>query len=287
MVNSPLESAVDIVAGYVRCGQQLRVTRGDSWPTPGSLGEVERQDQSRFDGRWTQPPVEAAVSLAYLYLVAAEDHLLGLARAAGPPHLAATPSTVARGMLEAAARCWWLLDPQASVEERIGRGLNARLHGLRERAKGDPEFREQRDRQCAALISGAVQAGMTLTNHGDWVIKGWPSNTDLVDQLIDTLPKEGGGSVYRYYTAIAHSELGGLVTLLVADPTHPTGGSLLLADEDMLTILVACAFAYEAVTDRVFAYLGWDTTTWLSWKRHARKTLAEVEVSLLRSPTTP
>jgi hypothetical protein len=280
----PIDSACDIIVGHVRCAKGIRTTRYDQRPEAGSVGAVDLADQARFASGWIQPPVEVFVSLAALYLEAAEDHLVGLTRVARPPQLIAAPFTTARGMLEAAARAWLLLDPTVTVEERIARGVNERLYGLREKAKDDPEFAKYAAVQSAALLAGATRVGMPLTKHGDWVLKGRAENTKLVDQLVSSLEPSGDASVYRFYTAIAHAVLGGLAFLLVPDEERPGAAKLDLTRTDLFNVIALCVLCHETVFDRALDYLGWTEPQWASWKSHAHEVLVSCQERLRAHP---
>jgi hypothetical protein len=280
----PVERACDIIEGSVRCAKGIRLTRYDQGPAPGSVGAADLADQRSYAVGWVQPPVEVAVSLAALYLETAEDHLLGLTRVARPPQLVAAPFTMARGMLEAAARAWLLLDPTVTVEERIARGVNERLYGLREKGKEEAELKEHTQTQCEALLTGALRVGIPLTKNGDWVIKGRADNTNLVDQLVNSVQAIEEGSLYRFYTSIAHSVLGGLAFLMTQDEEHPGAGKLDLSSSRLFNVIAACVLTHEATFDRALDYLGWGDTPWPSWKIHAHDVLIECQNLVLSQP---
>jgi hypothetical protein len=272
------------VEAYVRCGYQARYNRGDLRAADGSqaLAELD-ESHRRFDGVWSLDPIDAAIGLAAAYMAAAEDHLVGLARLARPPRLTMSTSAVSRAMFEAAARCWWLLDPAATVDERVARGVNERLYGLREKAKDDPANANHYATQEEKLLAGADSAGLPRTSGGHWVLKGRADNTMLVDSMVATLPHEGDGGVYRGLTAIAHASLGGIASVLVPDGNHPIGGRLELSPGSTFQVLAGGVLVYEAIMDRAFAFLAWDATTWVSWKSTGHNRLAEVQAEVMGS----
>lgn len=75
------------------------------------------------------------LSCAAMVLGGAHDHVIGLENLLAAQSSTYAPHTVARALLEGAARAWWLLDPAIDGRERACRGFTERLASLHEAAK--------------------------------------------------------------------------------------------------------------------------------------------------------
>jgi hypothetical protein len=75
------------------------------------------------------------LSFAAMVLGGAHDHVIGLENLLAAQSSVYAPHTVARALLEGAARAWWLLDPVIEGRERACRVLTERLASLHEAAK--------------------------------------------------------------------------------------------------------------------------------------------------------
>jgi hypothetical protein len=193
------------------------------------------------------------------------------------------PHTVARALLEGAARAWWLLDPSIDGRERACRVLTERLASLHEAAKIE-----------RVATGGAGQATTGRIDHvadlarryGLQVVsddRGRPmavgarrlSATVLVARLLAGRDGDNvfGEVAFRAWSGAAHAMLWSLTAGLDSRP-DPSGQHELIAHPRMtldaveqLTTIAAMAFG-EAFNREVEVY-GWDRRNWDAYARQA------------------
>lgn len=110
-------SMIDALEELLEDASTLLTSLGPD-PVPGSVAAMERLEWREGD----EP--ETAHSLGLFLLETAGDHAFALARALRPPeYLAIAPWTCARAVLESAAYGTWVMDPSATLRERVGRSF--------------------------------------------------------------------------------------------------------------------------------------------------------------------
>ena len=118
-----------VVLGRLLRGTVYALDRGRGGiggvPAPGSVASREYEDQS-LTGEWGQAPARDAGNLARIQWISASDHLLGLADSLESAESGAFASyTIGRGVLEVAARSWYLAAGDITVRERVRRRAGA------------------------------------------------------------------------------------------------------------------------------------------------------------------
>jgi len=98
-------------------------------PLPGSPVEKEIRSFSRTES------IQTAFSIASQSLIAANDYLKALDTLVEHKNFSIAPWSCARGMIEAAAICTWLLDKTIDSKERVSRSLSLRYASLSEQIK--------------------------------------------------------------------------------------------------------------------------------------------------------
>ena len=96
-------------------------------PAPGSVAARELEAGGDL--------ANGTLAYASMVLDGAHDHVVGLENLLAAKESAYAPQTVARALLEGAARAWWLLDPAIGGRERACWVFTERLESLSEGAK--------------------------------------------------------------------------------------------------------------------------------------------------------
>lgn len=164
--------------------------------------------------------IRTILSLAWLAIMSASDHMTALERALCAPVLSFAPWTIARTILEASAQSSWICDPQISPEERLSRVLVLRLSDVTDQVRfvksmtsidgvqfpensvADQDSKKRR----SEIIKRARDYGIPIKTgkKGD-VTKIGPTpvlikTTDLVMQAFD----QAAASDYRLLSGVEH-----------------------------------------------------------------------------------
>jgi hypothetical protein len=137
--------------------------------------------------------VKDGLSIAAMILGGAQDHLVGLACLLAAESSVYAPRTVARGLLEGAARAWWLLDPAIDARERVARTLTERLYSLLEQAKAERAATKGTGQAAQARIDYLID--LAERRYGFVVLRDQkqrplavgaarPTSTELVGRLV-------------------------------------------------------------------------------------------------------
>jgi hypothetical protein len=227
------------VRQIVQAMDDLVMGIGPKW-RPGSRIAEEVTEDPRYAGRWGSRPVQDATMAAVSALALAEDHLAGMARLIEGPGAVTTPITLARTVLAASARAFWLLDPAIDGRERLRRAMNLQLDSYRERSG---LLEDSTGPQHARLVMLNLAITQTAPHHGFEVHrdkrgpkglwpKTWlgddkppPSEMQLVEQLLHVEGEKGIGTrAYRYASAVAHAQPHGLGMVQTAVLSAPVDG---------------------------------------------------------------
>lgn len=269
--------------GFANCAESYQRLH-HYLPVPGSVAarEIEAGGSLATD----------TLSSAAMVLGGAHDHVIGLENLLAAQSSVYAPHTVARALLEGAARAWWLLDPAIDGRERACRGFTERLASLHEAAKiervatgGTGQATTARIHHVADL---ARHHGLQVLNddRGRPAAVGAPrlSATVLVARLLDGRDgdKVFGEVAFRAWSGATHGMLWSLTASLDPQP-DPTGQHQLIAHRRMtldaveqLTAIAAMAFG-EAFNREVEVY-GWDRR---EWEAYARQALVDLRSSAL------
>ncbi len=244
-------------------------------PAPGSVAarEIEAGGSLATD----------TLSAAAMVLGGAHDHVVGLQTLLEAQSSVYAPLTVARALLEGAARGWWLLDPAIDGRERACRVLTERLASLHEAAKIERVMTRGAGQATSARIDHVADLAR---RHSLQVLnddRGRPvavgasrlSATVLVARLLAGRASDMvfGEVAFRAWSGATHGMLWSLTTRLDPQP-DPTGQHQFIAyrritldDVESLTAIAAMAFG-EAFNREVEVY-GWDRRDWDAYVRQA------------------
>ncbi|MDQ6949055.1 MAG: hypothetical protein M3256_23040 [Actinomycetota bacterium] len=239
-------------------------------PAADSPAMVELAEEHLFIGAWSKEPVRDAHSTSWLFLSAADDLITALCRLFEP----GTPTVfahvvLARAALESCARAAWLAEPGIGVKRRVARGLTERLYSLAEAGKlpGAPDTLERRrmildeaERQGFAKKSGRGQpVSLIEPRKGSKAIVKW-----LFDKPDDDL----GELVYRFWSAVTHSTIYGLVQSVDRNVPQQSGLDSLVTvgmtvrTDQVQTVMAAVGLAYAEVGRLHRQLFGWCSDDW-------------------------
>lgn len=145
---------------------------------------------------------------AHSLLVAAEDHMEGLARAFDDEILTFCPSTLARSAIEAAAQVWWLLDPKGGAAGRLSRCISLQLASTYELIKVGRAVGADASvlSEMETLIAEAQTFGLGVTrpsSRSPYVEGHRPPNATQL--IASALGGVGGEMAYRLLSGGSHS----------------------------------------------------------------------------------
>lgn len=239
-VHPEFKRAAGCVYKIVQAMDDLVMGVGPKWKA-GSRIATEAAEDPQYAGRWGTRPVQDATMAAISALALAEDHLAGMARLIEGPGAVTAPITLARTVLAASARAFWLLDPSIDGRERLRRALNLQLDSYRERSG---LLEDTTGPEHARLVMLKLAITQTAPHHGFEVHrdtrgpkglwpKTWlgeakkapPGEMQLVEQLLHVEGEKGIGTrAYRYASAIAHAQPHGLGMVETAVLSAPVDG---------------------------------------------------------------
>lgn len=177
-------------------------------PSLGSVRASRDVDDERVDTEYMQ---------AHLLLESAGDLMIGLRRALSQPLLTLSPWTLARGVLEACAKAYWLLNPDVDFAEREARSLSLRWDDRRQQERMTnsapwlfPASAHSTDRAQQIEVE-AVRRGYHIHRHGrtnevlGFGEKPLPDVTTLVNMF-------GFETMYRLLSGVAHHQTSSLLS---------------------------------------------------------------------------
>jgi hypothetical protein len=279
--------------GFPKCAESYRRLY-HYLPAAGSPAAREIDGAGRLEDA-----VKDTLSIAAIVLGGAQDHLVGLACLLDAESSVYAPRTVARGLLEGAARAWWLLDPAIDARERVARTLTERLYSLLERAKAERTMSNGTGQAAQTRIDYLID--LAERRYGFVVLRDQkqqrplaveatrPTSTELVGRLLmrEGTHTEFGEVAYRLYSGATHGALWSLMSGLIPEP-DPAGKHefiaylrLTLNDAELLVAITAMAFG-EAFNREVDFY-GWDRR---EWDAYARRALVDLRSTVQASQLT-
>jgi hypothetical protein len=234
--------------------------------------------------------------MASIRLALATEHLSALSRLLTEPPTVYASATVARGVLENAARGSWALDPSLNVKLRIARGRTDNISNLldvlkyprpveptREDGEEEAHFQERVAEFDAftaefdkaqgtldAVLADTDAIGLNIIRDRRGRFQGVerpsPGPTDTIRMEFG----DEGAIAYRNLSGVAH---GGLSSLLYRmEPAEAadarSGSTLMKPAEEMgsqLSFLAVALNAYSDAQRRRIALFGWDATSWNAW----------------------
>jgi hypothetical protein len=268
----------NLLACTVRCTAAIEEEH-QGRPADGSPASLDDSGITPVSDAWGSNPFATAQSVAGCYTLACDDHLQAFHDLLEPPLPALADLTAARGVLDAAARAWWLHDPQVSPLDRLARGWTERLHARWERNKllrdldGEPDDGDTVEQQARRA---ADDDGLRSGEHRGclWVGQQRPATTELLSQM----PFHAGLPAWRWMSGAAHG-LSVHVMLRsepVADDRSSTGMRLAEKPRPLKEVYTVAALALQAhgeAFEQRIAYYGWGNTIWRQWRRHVSEAL--------------
>jgi hypothetical protein len=267
-------TAFDMLAWHLRqVVHALEAGKGDSegHPHPGSPAALENEDES-LRGEWGQTPALDANNLGRLLTLSASDHLLSLADALESPITGAFVSfTIGRGVLEAAGRAVYLMDPTVDLRERVRRFMNERLWSINESRRFLGGLQSDTSRlddiedtiRRTAETKGHVVGRTRGNTQGEWHLdRERPSVMAVCDLILPAQPGKPkfGSATYRFLSASAHGGEAGLAGHL--DHEDDTRMTVAKTSVSHARHLLWPVKAYVAMGDRLLRHYGWDNTSW-------------------------
>ena len=133
-VNLHLEPLRDSLMSFPRHIQDDIKRLSAKFDQPGSLFRRDRNEAEHQAGArvtWDPGAVVDVLDISTLGLASTANLASSIGRLLYAPVSLKAVEVLARTALEAAARSWWLLDPEIALHERVTRGVGEALHGLR------------------------------------------------------------------------------------------------------------------------------------------------------------
>jgi hypothetical protein len=266
--------------------ERVRAANRDTY-RPGSPAALEVAAAGTWDGR----TVRNAHIDGLLPMFSASDHLVTLADVLRSKHGFFASYTIGRGAIEAAAKTWYLLEPDIGPKERSRRRMNDRLESLYSQVlvvEGLGEDATAQRRDIDEILGTASRQGFFVKPgkrfKSPYVHEEQPTRMALLEQMMSDAAEDGievGGSTYRVLSGVAHSTSYGLVQMIepVGRASEPgvAEGRVRQSSATTAAHLLAVPLAYALAVDRVITDYGWDAPGWRDpmvaaltrWRDHA------------------
>jgi hypothetical protein len=255
----------------------------DRKPAPGSQLEQERTEAAAAGldepgTAWGTNVVQVAVNQAVASQVAADDQLICMQHVLQEPLTTFGITTLARGVIEASSRAWWLLDPSVDVRTRVARSMTLRLDTLlRNRQLEEkldlPRTSASRIDEILAVAPTKNYAVLPERRRTPPAIEELlPFSARLYEAILGS--KELGYGVWADFAAVAHGQAGGIVQRLdvVDRPTDPASDVQWARANPLKALgpaLGAAMLAHFQAFSRELALHGWNQSAWMSYSGNA------------------
>jgi len=256
---------------------------------PLSPAATEHAREADFADARIADPVLHILVRAQHGLIAAADHMLGLAACIEAEDVVLALISLLRPIVTAAGTSYHLLAPDISLRERLRRGWNIELDSLREQLNSTdkqqlPKAYEHvalaRDRYLAWGSAHGFERQTRNERFGEkryWLTDGKatqppPSDMKLAEAVLAAFGDGSmGRTVYRFTSSFIHTQAHAFTMFLPAglqyDPQTPNAVSLGLAPQDLVTWLMVATMAVDTAAARCGRYFGWDLTLWITTTR--------------------
>jgi hypothetical protein len=207
-----------------------------------------------------------AYEYVLLLLASASHHLRAIADLLAHEYGFFPNFTLARVTLEAAARAWYLMDPDIEGEERLRRYLNERLSSLKEQLWllsniGD-ETADKR-REISELLLSAEARGYPVSQRRGLppsVGEPRPTAATLIHQLFpDPTGTMFGKAMYQVLSSVVHGAAHGLTQELF-ETAGPGRSRIPRSPFRTIVYLAGAPMAFLEAAFRAFDQFGWDAT---------------------------
>jgi hypothetical protein len=273
--------ARDVRAITTLLNDYLRETDVDISDT---MAAMEYREEPTFADDQVINPVTHVQLQAHHSLVAAIDHLGGVAACIAAENITLAPISLMRPIVVASGVSYWLLDPDITLRERLRRGWNLELDSIREQLNSITKEADQqlwqrliiaRHRYLTWAEDHGYQRQERKERYGErryWLSYGDeatppPAEIKLAEAVLSTIGAGGMGKyVYRFTSAFIHTQPHAFSLFKPArtqyDPQTPGAVPLGIAYEDMTTWLTVVTLALNTAAERCGYYFGWDMTKW-------------------------
>lgn len=279
-----LRELASTIGGAARVSMSYRETLyPDRKPAAGSQLEQEhvRAAASGLDEpgtAWGTNVVQVAVNQAVASLAAADDQLICMQHVLQEPLTTFGITTLARGVMEASIRAWWLLDPSVEVRSRVARSMTLRLETLwrnrqlEERLDLPRTSASRIDEILAVAPKKSFSVIPERRRTPPAIEESFPFSVRLYEDILGS--KELGYGVWADFAAVAHGQAGGIVQRLdvVDRPTDPTSDVRWARANPSKAIgpaLGAAMLAHLQAFGRELDLHGWDKSAWQSYNASA------------------
>lgn len=208
------ELVEEVVAFALKFGEAA-----SSQPIEGSPadGEINHNIESGPGGLWGREPVERSFNVAAYLYGGAGQYLRALRQLLQDDIALFGFQAVTRALLEAAARSWWILDPDSSVRQRVERAYDELFYSYNEMWKfanaiGGEDAQQVREE--TQLWVDAANLGLKPRTErnaplGRQVGVGPPrlTSTEIVPAMLLSFGIDEGEKWYRTFSGVIHSAL--------------------------------------------------------------------------------
>lgn len=255
------------------------LTRVGSEPSPGSIafGDIRNKE--------LQPDLTFAYYTAGFQLRAANDHLrsLELLLRHGPTLYGS--QVITRACAEAAARSWWVLDPEIESRVRTGRALTERLYVATQVVKTNRSTGREVDPKGLQKLQDAAQRyGLKplVNRRGTTHAFGEPrpTTTNLIDAILAGRGFNLGAAMFQVYSALAHANAAALLDTYERQRDAASGRVVAYWPKPRLDrtrsdagLALTC---WEHAFSRFAECHGWDDEAWFAFRERMYDVMKDV-----------
>jgi hypothetical protein len=254
-----------------------------------SLAASEYAQEANYSDANFVDPVLHVLLQAQHGLVAAADHMLGLAACIRAEDVLFASFSLLRPIVTAAGTTYHLLEPEIPLRERLRRGVNFELDSAREQLNGiDPQsspdmWQRTADVRDRYLTWGGDHGfGQDAKNarYGEkryWLTdrtsaKPPPSDMKLAEDVLAAMGDGGiGKAAYRFTSSFIHAQGHAFTMLRPAenqyDPQTPDAVPMGLDLDDLVTWLMVATMAVHLASARSGRYFDWNLRLWAETTR--------------------
>lgn len=233
-----------------------------------------------------QPELTHTYYTAQFQLAAAVDHLRSLEVLLRHGRTLYGSHVLTRACAEAAARSWWLLDPDAGPYLRTARGLTERLFSLREIKKFNRSTGQTQSGNdpIDAVTEDAMRYEIEPVRNRSGVVTAFgerrPTTTELVDALLAGRGFKLGIAVIQAFSAYVHANPSALLEHYERQRDTETGrviGYWPTPRLDRARLNAGLALTcWEHAFSRLLMTHGWDDQRWLDFRSSLYRHLQDV-----------
>jgi hypothetical protein len=251
----------------------------------GTIAAKEHGDEPAYSDDQVTDPVLHIQVRAHHSLIAAIDHLGGVAACIEAENVALATISLLRPTVVAAGVNYYMFDPHISLRERLRRGWNLELDSIREQMNSvdkptNPQMWQDlavtRHRYLTWAEDHGYQRQTRKERYGErrfWLTDGTEtapplSEIKLAEAVLAAVGNGGmGKQVYRFTSSFIHTQPHAFSMFLPAsmqsDPQAPGVVPLGIAAEDLTTWLMVVTLAVHTAAARCGYYFGWDLAKWV------------------------